>query len=194
MSQKSRRGAGSKTNRQDGWLLIAGAGGLVLKSEAAEISQKARRAATAPLKRSKTLGFRQVAAVPLRFDERGAAQVLLVTSRETQRWVIPKGWPMKDRKPYDAAAQEAFEEAGVIGKIEKKPIGRYAYFKRRAITFDLCEVEVFVLAVEKQAKAWPEQSQRSAKWFAIEEAAKLVDEPGLAAVLLGLAETSVGRR
>jgi 8-oxo-dGTP pyrophosphatase MutT (NUDIX family) len=135
-----------------------------------------------------------VAAVPLRFDERGAAQVLLVTSRETQRWVIPKGWPMKDRKPYDAAAQEAFEEAGVIGKIEKKPIGRYAYFKRRAITFDLCEVEVFVLAVEKQAKAWPEQSQRSAKWFAIEEAAKLVDEPGLAAVLLGLAETSVGRR
>jgi len=135
-----------------------------------------------------------VAAVPLRFDERGAAQVLLVTSRETQRWVIPKGWPMKGRKPCDAAAQEAFEEAGVIGKIEKKPIGRYAYFKRRAITFDLCEVEVFVLVVEKQAQAWPEQAQRRANWYAIEEAAKLVDEPGLVAVLLGLAETSVGKR
>jgi 8-oxo-dGTP pyrophosphatase MutT (NUDIX family) len=142
----------------------------------------------------KTLGFRQVAAVPLRFDERGAAQVLLVTLRETQRWVIPKGWPMKGRKPHDAAAQEAFEEAGVIGKIEKKPIGRYAYFKRRSITFDLCEVEVFALVVEKQAKAWPEQGQRRANWFAIEEAAKLVDEPGLVAVLLGLAETSVGKR
>jgi 8-oxo-dGTP pyrophosphatase MutT (NUDIX family) len=135
-----------------------------------------------------------VAAVPLRFDERGAAQVLLVTSRETQRWVIPKGWPMKGRRPCDAAAQEAFEEAGVIGKIEKKPIGRYAYFKRRAITFDLCEVEVFVLVVEKQAQAWPEQAQRRANWYAIEEAAKLVDEPGLVAVLLGLAETSVGKR
>jgi 8-oxo-dGTP pyrophosphatase MutT (NUDIX family) len=135
-----------------------------------------------------------VAAVPLRFDERGAAQMLLVTSRETQRWVIPKGWPMKGRKPCDAAAQEAFEEAGVIGKIEKKPIGRYAYFKRRAITFDLCEVEVFVLVVEKQAQAWPEQAQRRANWYAIEEAAKLVDEPGLVAVLLGLAETSVGKR
>ena len=135
-----------------------------------------------------------MAAVPLRFDERGAAQVLLVTSRETQRWVIPKGWPMKGRKPCDAAAQEAFEEAGVIGKIEKKPIGRYAYFKRRAITFDLCEVEVFVLVVEKQAQAWPEQAQRRANWYAIEEAAKLVDEPGLVAVLLGLAETSVGKR
>jgi 8-oxo-dGTP pyrophosphatase MutT (NUDIX family) len=135
-----------------------------------------------------------VAAVPLRFDERGAAQVLLVTSRETQRWVIPKGWPMKGRKPCDAAAQEAFEEAGVIGKIEKKPIGRYAYFKRRAITFDLCEVEVFVLVVEKQAQAWPEQAQRRANWYAIEEAAKLVDEPGLVAVLLGLAETGVGKR
>jgi 8-oxo-dGTP pyrophosphatase MutT (NUDIX family) len=167
---------------------------LATKLEAREISQKARRAATAPVKKSEPLGFRQVAAVPLRVDERGTAQVLLVTSRETRRWVIPKGWPMKGRKPYDAAAQEAFEEAGVIGKIEKKPIGRYAYFKRRQITFDLCEVEVFALIVEKQAKAWPEQGQRHAKWFVVEEAAKLVDEPGLATVLLGIAQTSVGKR
>jgi 8-oxo-dGTP pyrophosphatase MutT (NUDIX family) len=182
------------TNRLAGWLLIAEAGDLATKLEAREISQKARRAPTAPVTNARTLEFRQVAAVPLRLDERGVAQVLLVTSRETQRWVIPKGWPMKGRKPSDAAAQEAFEEAGVIGKVEKKPIGRYAYFKRRAITFDLCEVEVFILAVEKQARAWPEQGQRRAKWFAIEEAAKLVDEPGLVAVFLALAETSVGKR
>jgi 8-oxo-dGTP pyrophosphatase MutT (NUDIX family) len=167
---------------------------LATKLEAREISQKARRAATAPVKKSETLGFRQVAAVRLRLGERGVAQVLLVTSRETRRWVIPKGWPMKGRKPYDAAAQEAFEEAGAIGKVEKKPIGRYAYFKRHSITFDLCEVEVFILAVEKQAKAWPEQGQRRAKWFTIEEAAKLVDEPGLAAVLLGIAQTSAWKR
>jgi 8-oxo-dGTP pyrophosphatase MutT (NUDIX family) len=182
------------TNRLAGWLLIAEAGDLATKLEAREISQKARRAATAPVKKSETLGFRQVAAVRLRLGERGVAQVLLVTSRETRRWVIPKGWPMKGRKPYDAAAQEAFEEAGVIGKVEKKPIGRYAYFKRHSITFDLCEVEVFILAIEKQAKAWPEQGQRRAKWFTIEEAAKLVDEPGLAAVLLGIAQTSAWKR
>lgn len=73
----------------------------------------------------------QIAALPLTVGDDGNVRVLLLTSRETKRWVIPKGWPMKGRKPYEAAAQEALEEAGVIGHTKKNPIGSYVYFKRR---------------------------------------------------------------
>jgi 8-oxo-dGTP pyrophosphatase MutT (NUDIX family) len=73
----------------------------------------------------------QVAALPVVVGDDGIARVLLLTSRKTKRWVIPKGWPMKGLKPHEAAAQEAFEEAGLSGKIGKKRIGRYTYFKRR---------------------------------------------------------------
>jgi 8-oxo-dGTP pyrophosphatase MutT (NUDIX family) len=115
---------------------------------------------------------------------------LLLTSRETKRWIIPKGWPMKGRKPWQAAAREALEEAGLVGEIGKKPIGQYAYFKRRDAHFDLCRVDVFLLAIDKQRKRWRERGQRQAQWFTFEEAATLVDETGLAAILQGLAEKS----
>jgi 8-oxo-dGTP pyrophosphatase MutT (NUDIX family) len=131
--------------------------------------------------------LRQVAALPYRLREDGRAEVLLVTSRDTRRWIIPKGWPMKGRKPWEAAAREAFEEAGVVGRIGKKPIGRYAYFKRRETHFDVCEVEVFLLAVEKQAKSWRERGERKLQWFPLEDAATLVDETGMVAILQDLA-------
>jgi 8-oxo-dGTP pyrophosphatase MutT (NUDIX family) len=186
--QRLKPGAGLKTRPQRGCFLIAVAVVSNVTLEVAKITQETRRNAPAEFKKSDADGLRQVAAVPLRFGERGTPEVLLVTSRETQRWVIPKGWPMKGRKRHEAAAQEAFEEAGVTGKIEKAAIGSYEYFKRREVTFDLCKVEVFILAVEKQAKTWPEQHERRANWFGLEEAAALVDEPGLSAVLLDLAE------
>jgi 8-oxo-dGTP pyrophosphatase MutT (NUDIX family) len=191
--QKLKPGAGFKTRPQRGCFLIAVGVVSNVTLGVAEITQKARRSARAEVKKSDAGGLRQVAAVPLRFGERGSPEVLLVTSRETQRWVIPKGWPMRGLTPQEAAAQEAFEEAGVTGKVGKKPIGSYEYFKRRAITFDLCRVEVFILAVEKQARTWPEQHQRRANWFELEEAATLVDEPGLSAVLVGLAENLVSK-
>ena len=72
----------------------------------------------------------QVGALPVRF-EKGETEILLLASRETKRWVIPKGWPMKGIKNWAAAAQEAREEAGIIGKARKKPIGSFLYFKRR---------------------------------------------------------------
>src|SRR3954471_18775087 len=91
----------------------------------------------------------QVGALPIRFED-GRARVLLLTSRETKRWVIPKGWPMKGRKNWAAAAQEAKEEAGIIGRIDKKPIGSFLYFKRRAAHFDLCRVDVYTLHYDKR--------------------------------------------
>jgi 8-oxo-dGTP pyrophosphatase MutT (NUDIX family) len=134
----------------------------------------------------------QVAALPLTLGEDGLARVLLLTSRETRRWVIPKGWPMRGRKPHEAAAREALEEAGVTGHTGKKPIGSYRYFKRLAGHFDCCQVDVYPLWVDKQLKSWRERGQREARWFTLEEAAEVVQEPGLVALLRELARTGFG--
>ena len=96
---------------------------------------------------------------------------------------------MKGLKPHEAAAQEALEEAGLIGAIEKTPIGRYVYFKRREAHFDVCEVDVYLLNVERQAKTWRERGERQTEWFTLEEAAELVQEAGMAAILRDLAKT-----
>lgn len=125
----------------------------------------------------------QLAALPWRRGKKGL-EILLISSRETKRWVIPKGWPMKGKKPHEAAAQEAKEEAGLIGKISKEPIGHYHYVKNlRNGDATLCRVDVFPLMVEKQRKSWPERDQRITRWCLLEEAASLVREPELAALI-----------
>jgi 8-oxo-dGTP pyrophosphatase MutT (NUDIX family) len=128
----------------------------------------------------------QIAALPMRRDENGNVQILLITSRETQRWIIPKGWPMKGRTNSQAAAQEALEEAGVAGRVRKKPLGKYLYWKRTQANFELCEVSVYALEVKRQLETWREKDQRQARWFALEEAADRVEEPGLSAILRAL--------
>jgi 8-oxo-dGTP pyrophosphatase MutT (NUDIX family) len=124
----------------------------------------------------------QVAAAPIRF-EGGEPWVMLVTSRETKRWVIPKGWPMRGKKNWAAAAQEAKEEAGIIGKTYKRSVGEFFYFKRRAAHFDLCRVEVYLIGFEKQLDVYREKGQRETCWFPLDEAADVVQEPGLSALL-----------
>jgi 8-oxo-dGTP pyrophosphatase MutT (NUDIX family) len=134
-----------------------------------------------PLKRASRPGL-QYAALPYRMGE--ALEILLVTSRETQRWVIPKGWPMMGKKPHAAAAREAREEAGVIGRITKTPFGAYHYVKRLKNGAPLvCSVDVFPLQVTRQRKRWPEQQQRTAHWFTVAEAADAVQEPELQALI-----------
>ena len=124
----------------------------------------------------------QCAALPYRLS--GGLMVLLQTSRDTGRWVLPKGWPMKGEKPYSAAKREALEEAGVVGPIDKRSIGTFHYSKRLADGGTVtCEVHVYLLAVERQRKRWPERLERSQRWFTPEEAAQLVDEPELVALL-----------
>src|SRR4051812_47798425 len=88
----------------------------------------------------------QVAALPLR-TLRDRDEICLVTTRETRRWTIPKGWPMKGLKNHLAAGIEAEQEAGLYGKISKKPIGTYLYWKRRELKFELVRVSVFRLDV-----------------------------------------------
>jgi len=128
----------------------------------------------------------QVGALPIRFADNGEAEVLLLTSRETKRWVIPKGWPMKGKTNCRAAAQEALEEAGIVGRMRKKPVGSFLYFKRQLARFDLCRVEVFILDYERQVGSYREKGQRDIRWFPLGEAAQLVDETGLAALINGL--------
>jgi 8-oxo-dGTP pyrophosphatase MutT (NUDIX family) len=130
--------------------------------------------------------LQQVGAIPFRVGADGEISVLLLTSRETKRWVIPKGWPMKGKKNWEAAALEACEEAGIVGKARKKAIGSFLYFKRRLAHFDLVRVEVFLLEYERRLEAFREKGQREARWFPPREAAEAVDEPGLAALLSGL--------
>jgi len=126
---------------------------------------------------------RQFAALPYR--DRNGLEVLLLTSRETRRWIIPKGWPMMGKTPHAAAAREAKEEAGVVGRVSKKVIGSFDYVKRLKNGAPLqCTVDVFPLKVSKQLTHWPEQGQRTAHWCAPEEAAELVEEPELSALIL----------
>jgi 8-oxo-dGTP pyrophosphatase MutT (NUDIX family) len=129
-------------------------------------------------------GTTQFAALPWRLSEGGTRQIMLLTSRETRRWVIPKGWPMKKRKPAEVASQEAYEEAGLIGRIvDKRPLGTFAYEKRLAVGVVLCRVRVFSFRVERQLEVWPEKNQRETRWFDADEAVTLVEEGGLADII-----------
>ncbi len=118
-------------------------------------------------------------------DDRG--RVLLITSRGTGRWVIPKGWPMEGRSLPGAAAREAWEEAGVIGRVDRAEIGRYTYLKQQDQGYALpVEVSVFPLRVSKLADSFLESTVRHRQWFDPSEAARLVAEPELARILDGL--------
>ena len=116
-----------------------------------------------------------------------AWKILLLTSRETERWVIPKGWPMKGRRPPVSAAREALEEAGLVGRIDKEPIGSYCYNKRLKNGAELpCTVEVCPMKVRVQKKKWREKGQRTFRWLPSEEAAEAVDEVGLSETIRNL--------
>src|ERR1700740_3621067 len=99
----------------------------------------------------------QYGALPYRLAAGSRPQFMLVTSRETRRWIIPKGWPKKGKSPRRSAAREAFEEAGVIGAIGKRSLGSFSYEKRLSSgAVVTCEVRVFPLQVKRQNKEWPE--------------------------------------
>jgi ADP-ribose pyrophosphatase YjhB (NUDIX family) len=129
--------------------------------------------------------LRQVAALPMR-TENGSIQVCLVTTRETRRWTIPKGWPMRDIKDCRAAAIEAEQEAGLLGKAGKEPVGEFLYWKRRDFHLDLVRVFVYQLDVTGHLPFWREMGEREVRWFTPRDAALLVEEPGLSELLAGL--------
>jgi 8-oxo-dGTP pyrophosphatase MutT (NUDIX family) len=121
-------------------------------------------------------------------------RILLITSRETRRLIIPKGWPMKGIKDHNAAAIEAEQEAGVVGRVHRKPIGSYAYWKRRETAFEYCKVEVYVLEVKRQLGDWREKGQRQQAWVLLDDAIEAVDEPGMVPLLQELPNQLAGKR
>ncbi len=114
----------------------------------------------------------------------GKTQILLITSRGTGRWIIPKGWPMLGMIPAEAAAQEAWEEAGVKGKVSSQCLGVYSYLKRNEEKRDLpCLAMVYPVKCKKLETEFPEAGQRRRKWYSQKKAAKLVKEPELAKII-----------
>ena len=128
--------------------------------------------------------IRQIAALPYRSSGKALdapVSVLLVTSRETRRWVIPKGNLTSGLQPHEGAAREALEEAGVAGAVCPVPLGSFRYRKRKGSGASLmADVEVFPLAVSRQLDEWPEQAERERRWFSLADAAAAVEEPDLA--------------
>lgn len=129
----------------------------------------------------------QIAALPLKWFKDGRVEVLMVTSRDSGRWVMPKGWEMDGKKPWRAAEIEALEEAGAVGYIGREQIGTYRYTKLlddgRIMP---CVVRVYPMIVEKLERQWKEKGQRKRRWFTPKAAAKRVAEEDLATLLMSL--------
>ncbi len=117
--------------------------------------------------------------------KRGEPEVLLLTSRDTGRWIIPKGWPMDGKNCYEVAEREAFEEAGMKGKISKKPLGHFTYLKTLDGGLKIpCRVQVHPLEVRTELKDFPEKGERKLEWVTCEEAATRVQESELKSLFL----------
>lgn len=125
----------------------------------------------------------QVAAMCYR-TEGDRFRVLLLTSRETRRWVLPKGWPKIGLDAGETAREEAWEEGGLRLEAEGRRIGRYTYSKRMQGGVPVgTDVDVFAFRVVSEEESYPEAAERDRRWVDPEEAAQLVDEPGLALIL-----------
>lgn len=128
----------------------------------------------------------QYAALPFTTRD-GQPLVMLITSRETRRWIIPKGWPEKRTAPHALAAREAYEEAGLVGRVGERPFATFWYEKRlKSGRTTTCVVETYLFEVERELDEWPEKGQRERRWMTPAEAAGLVTESGLTEILLSL--------
>lgn len=131
--------------------------------------------------------MRQIAVLPYRTESAAVdapISILLITSRGTGRWVIPKGNEIKGLSPHASAAREAEEEAGVLGAACPTPLGSYRYRKRRSSGASVwTDVDVFPFAVTVELDNWEEQHQRERRWFSLTEAARMVDEEDLRALI-----------
>ena len=134
----------------------------------------------------------QYASLPWRQAQR--FEILLITSRETRRWVIPKGWPMPGHSAAEGAAQEAYEEAGVRGVMSAQAIGHYGYSQRlRGGAKKRFRVDVFGMEVTEVLDQWPEAHERTRQWLSPAEAAIRVDEPELAVLIRTFAGDRLGQ-
>ncbi|TAU73575.1 NUDIX domain-containing protein (plasmid) [Rhizobium leguminosarum] len=144
------------------------------KNKAAGLLQQL---ALAPETLFKGAFLQQYGAVCFRLGDEDKVEILLVTSRQSRRWVIPKGWPIRRKKPFEAAATEAWEEAGVQGSVRKKPIGRYTYLKELGPdVVSPCMVDLFQIEVKRLTDDFKERGERVLVWVSPDEAARRVRE------------------
>jgi 8-oxo-dGTP pyrophosphatase MutT (NUDIX family) len=138
----------------------------------------------------------QYGALPFRFNKAGSLELLLVTTRQTKRWIIPKGWPAKGMKPAKSAAREAYEEAGIRGAIGRKSIGAFFYEKRleESDSTIACEVRVFPMNVKRRLKTWPEAHERDARWFEPRDALSALGDEGLRDLIAAFVAKTMGQR
>jgi 8-oxo-dGTP pyrophosphatase MutT (NUDIX family) len=129
--------------------------------------------------------YLQVGALPYRLSKAGDPEVLLVTSRGTRQWIIPKGWPIDGLSNPDSAAREAYEEAGIFGRIGETPVGVFTYEKPLKGTDapSRFSVEVYLLRVERQLTDWPEAGERSLGWVSPTHAQSMVTNKSLVALI-----------
>jgi 8-oxo-dGTP pyrophosphatase MutT (NUDIX family) len=133
----------------------------------------------------------QYAALPWRSTPDGL-EILLITTLNTKRWIIPKGWPLDGLSPHASAAREALEEAGICGTIAADAFGSFAYEKvRKSGQVVTCNVSVFPMHVEQQRKRWVEKGAREVRWCKIEEALELVSLPDLSRILTQFAHSQL---
>jgi 8-oxo-dGTP pyrophosphatase MutT (NUDIX family) len=131
----------------------------------------------------------QYAALPWRATPDGL-EILLITTLNTRRWIIPKGWPLDGLAPHDSAAREALEEAGICGTIAADAFGSFSYEKiRKSGQVVTCNVSVFPMHVEQQRKRWIEKGAREMRWCKVEEALELVSMPELSQILAQFARS-----
>jgi 8-oxo-dGTP pyrophosphatase MutT (NUDIX family) len=141
-----------------------------------------------PRRRKVKLAVRmQYGVLPYRFSQDAALEILLVTTRGTRRWIVPKGWPIKGLSPAKSAAREAFEEAGVTGRIGAKPIGFFAYDKLldEAGGTTMCEVKIYPLLAKRQR---PESHLRTTQWVEPSRAIAMIKESGLKKIVASFAK------
>lgn len=116
---------------------------------------------------------------------KGKVQFLMITSRTKKRWIVPKGWPMDKSTPAQAAAREAFEEAGAKGRITGNCIGIYSYTKDVGGDDLPCVVALYPMEVDKIHDVYPESKQRNRKWMGRKKAAEAVENPELKEMIRG---------
>jgi len=114
-------------------------------------------------------------------------EFLLITSRNTQRWIIPKGSVEKGMTPWASAAKEALEEAGLVGRVGEKPLGQFIYIKRREFFEEICQVDIYPFRVSEVLDDWDEKSQRKRKWFSAQDAIAQITEPAVKDAINNLA-------
>jgi 8-oxo-dGTP pyrophosphatase MutT (NUDIX family) len=170
-----------------------------MRSRASSIEIATLTAQPAPPGIRVTTGL-QYAALPWR-DSGGKLEVLLITSRQSKRWILPKGWPIEGLSPQASAAQEALEEGGITGRIAPAVLGSYHYFKRLKNGVSVpCKVVVFALEVTRLRRDWPEKADRTLRWCTPQEAANAVTEAELKLLIRrfarqhnGSAQTATGK-